>query len=245
MEAMAEIVRLVQQAVQSNGARQNAIAEHSIELRPGVVPRGWITGDHGLEEIRRSLDRAEKLLRKLIEADLEDEGMIRVWIPGEFAEAILPLQANSLHDEVIERIHRRLNASWSYVDLVSWEPLIRPDETPILFLLIRLPLGKPQKGHMAIGEEHNLSGVHFHYTKLDGRRSDVIFAFGDNAPEPAYPLKWERHGKGKAKFHPSPEVWNWKKRANINEVCCAARLDLPSGTRFFTPSKEARFLLPM
>jgi hypothetical protein len=122
---------------------------------------------------------------------------------------------------------------------------VRVDETPVLYLLLRLPLGKPHKGYKLLGEEHNLSGIHFHYARLDGQRSDILFAFGQDPPEPDYPVKWERHGTNKAKFWPKPENWNFAKRENINMVCCAARNGMATGTRFFTPSKGSQFLLPM
>lgn len=38
-----------------------------------------------------------------------------------------------------------------------------------------------------------------------GIRSDVLFAFGRNPPDPENPVTWERHGSGKARYFPDPE----------------------------------------
>ncbi|MEN3973503.1 hypothetical protein [Emcibacter sp. SYSU 3D8] len=274
MTIIDEIILSLQNAIQSNNARDEALAENLLTLGAGDIPENLSTQEYGVEGIRRWLHRAEKLLNESVKVHQESSDAretlssqelsktiqqfqkrergsenrlvdsISIRGPVELVEAMRHFRAEELHNAVIEHLHQRLNASWSYVDVVSWERLILLEETPILFL-ITLPLGKPDKKHIVLGEEHNRSGIHFHYAKLDGARSDVIFAFGKNTDAPKYPVKWERHASGKAQFRPSPDKWNEKKRININEVCSAARQNLPVGTRLFTPSKQSQFLLPI
>lgn len=228
-----EIVSLVRRALANNDVRMDAIAEASKELKQGLVSEGLL-GDFSPYVIRRPLVRAEKLLADKMDAQGRPE-----ILPGDTLAEV----SEALRGSVIEHFYQRLNASWSYIDVVSWEGLLIPAEMPRLFMLTA-PLGKPHKGHIVIGEEHNQSGIHFHYAKLDGKRSDILFAFGAKPPIAGRPITWERHGKGKAKFFPRPDDWNDRKRENVNEVCVAARLDMSAGTRFYTPSNEARFLLP-
>lgn len=237
-----EIVNLVQAAVRLNVERSDAIDVSVVELGAGAVPREWLGRDRSPELIRETIRRAEAMVERVVELDRGHEG-VRVAVPNDLFESTAALRADEVWHAVIEHMHGRLNASWSYVDVVEWEPLITFEHAPVLYLLT-LPLGKPHKGHKLIGEEHNLSGIHFHYANLDGKRSDILFAFGDDPPWPNYPVKWERHGTGKAKFRPQPENWNFPKRENINLVCCSARDGLPADTRFFRPSKGSRYLLP-
>lgn len=231
-------------AVHLNEARQSAIFERLTHQRAGEMLQDWPEDYQKIEHIRRPLALAEARVRDLVGVRHPTGDTFVPNVASDIKIPFSPLLEEGVREMLIERTHRRLNASWSYVDVVSWERLIRPKDTPFLFQLC-LPLGKPHKRHMVIAEEHNKSGVHFHYSKLDGKRSDVLFSFGEDPPDPHHPIKWERHATGKAKFWPIPDEWNLKKRVNINQVCCAARNDLPSTMRFFKPSKEARFLLPM
>lgn len=239
------VVAQVRRAIELNQARESATADALTELLPGDLPEDWPFSDLTSDLIRDPLRRAEALLHEQVAVIDDGDNTIRLEVPEEVAAGLNELDRAAVQNMMIERTLQRLNASWSYIDIVDWAPLVRVDETPVLYLLLRLPLGKPHKGHKLLGEEHNLSGIHFHYARLDGQRSDILFAFGQNPPEPNFPVKWERHGTNKAKFRPRPENWNFAKRENINTVCCAARANLAADTRFFTPSKESQFLLPM
>jgi hypothetical protein len=168
---------------------------------------------------------------------------VRYDISERLRERLSAIGLDQLRAEAIERVEERLNASWSYVDVVAWTFAITPTETPVLFFL-SIDLDQSHKNHKLIGEEHNLSGLHFHYTNLEGRRSDILFAFGRDPVDPQYPIKWERHATGKAKFRPTVERWNDRKRININSVCCSARNKMAPKTRFYQPSKESQYLYP-
>lgn len=201
-----------------------------------------IDDGHHPQLIIGQIERAEALLSDIVGTHILREGDGESWVPDDLVEAMAPLRSAEVRAAVIEHPLLRLNASWSYLDLVAWEPLISRADTPILFQLCR-NLGKADKKHQVIAEEHNLSGVHFHYARLDGARSNILFAFGSTPNDPDNPVTWERHGAGR--FKPKPDEWNRKKRLNINLVCGKVRGDLAPGTRWFTPSKEALFLLPM
>jgi hypothetical protein len=239
-----EFVTELQRALAMNAAREDAIAASLAELPAGAVPDGWQFADVTPELIRNHVGRAEAILREHVEIVHESDTSMELNVPGAVGAALDELGRDTLRGTMIEQMLHRLNASWSYVDIVAWKPLIVPDEAPLLYLLT-LPLGKAHKKHQLFGEAHNLSGVHFHYARLDGKRSDILFAFGQDPPDRLYPIKWERHGTNKAKFFPKPETWNVAKRENVNAVCCAARDRMADDTRFFTPSKQARFLLPI
>lgn len=238
-----DVVAEVRQALIMNEARKEAIASSLSELRTGVVPEGWPSAEFTPELIRHRLRRAEALLREQVGLIRENGAVIGFDLPDKVEITLGELEWDALRGAVIEQTLRRINASWCYIDVIAWSPLILPNETPVLYL-ITLPLGQPHKKRQLLGEEHNLSGVHFHYAKLDGKRSNILFAFGHTPPDHRYPVSWERHGTNKAKFFPKPEAWNFAKRENVNAVCCAARDEMHQDTRYFVPSKEAQFLLP-
>lgn len=244
---ISDVVAKIRRAIEMNDARESAIEEALLELGLGSVPDGWPSFDMTPEQVRCPLYEAEALLEKqVISIPVEHDGNI-ICIPFNNIEELKQFDCNAVRNMMIGETLFRLNASWSYIDIVKWEPLVQADAFPLLFRILTLPLGKPDKKHQLIGEEHNRSGIHFHYARLDGARSNILFAFGKNPPEPKYPVKWERHGGSKAKIkpNPKPENWNYNKRKNINKICEKAREKLPPDTRFFTPSKESQFLLPM
>lgn len=166
-----EILALVQQALVGNFLRNEAIAERLSETGAGEITMSGIDDGHHPQLIIRQIERAEALLSDIVRTHLLKEGDGESRMPDDLAEAMAPLRSAQLRDAVIERPLRRINASWSYVDLVAWEHLVSRADTPILFQLSR-DLGKPDRKHQVIAEEHNLSGVHFHYARLDGTRSD-------------------------------------------------------------------------
>lgn len=202
------------------------------EMRRGF-PRQYLGQEDNLRALRGQLNVVRQFTVNVVSSNIIEE----------FEQ----LDCNAVRNMMIGETLFRLNASWSYIDIVQWEPLVKEDAFPLLFRMLRLPLGKPDRKHQLIGEEHNRSGIHFHYARLDGARSNILFAFGKNPPEPEHPVKWEGHGTSKAKIkpNPKPENWNYNKRKNINKICKKARAKLPQGTRFFTPSKKSQFLLPM
>lgn len=198
-----------------------------------------------IEQILRGARKAEEIasewVRELHRRGVTEEEILAIL---EAQTALGVFDWSALGAAYIESLHDRLRAQWSFLDVVEWTPLVSQETTPVLRMMT-MPLGKPHKKHQIVGEEHNLSGIHFHYTQRDGRRSDILFAFGSDPQSPEHPVKWERHGTKKAKFHPRIEEWGVPKRENINEVCCAARDKMAEDSRFFHPSKEALYLLPI
>ncbi|WP_380879553.1 hypothetical protein ACFB49_22930 [Sphingomonas sp. DBB INV C78] len=242
---MVNLSGLIETALVAHARRQSEITE-KLKLFGGEKEgRVWQGSNYPIEAIREPLLEAERMLTQIYGLDGADEEALAAISSSPFLTGLGERYGEALRLAAIERRCWRMNASWSYVDLVEYSPLIDRSDTPILFLVVRLPLGKPHKGHRVEAEEHNLSGYHLHYARLDGMRSDILFAFGSNPPEPEFPVKWERHGSGKARYFPQPETWNRKKRLNVNQVCLAARNKLPSDARFFIPGKESLFLLPM
>ncbi|WP_265528778.1 hypothetical protein [Sphingomicrobium marinum] len=238
---VAGISQLIQLALERNLARGEEIGQQVRELFPSKEPLFWNESNVPVDNIRAPLREAERLLRDINITDGPNPGVSETPHLRELRQRYGEL----VQATFIELGSQRLNASWSYIDLVEVAPLIDPIETPVLYLVVTLPLGKSHKKHEVTAEEHNQSGYHLHYAKLNGIRSDVLFAFGRNPPDPENPVTWERHGSGKARYFPDPESWNFKKRENVNKVCLAAKAKLPSDARLFTPSRNSKFLLPI
>lgn len=238
---MSGIPELIQLALQRNLARQEEIGHQVRELFPSMGPRVWRESNFPVDTIRAPLRVADRLLGNIYVTD----GQNPVVSQTPHLRDLRQRYGELVQSTFIELGSQRLNASWSYIDLVEVAPLIDPVDTPVLYLVVTLPLGKPHKNHEVITEEHNQSGYHLHYAKLNGIRSDVLFAFSSNPPDPENPVTWERHGSGKARYFPDPDSWNFRKRENVNKVCLAAKAKLPSDARLFTPSQGSKFLLPI
>jgi hypothetical protein len=238
---VAGISQLIQLALERNSARQEEIEHQVRELFPSKEPRAWHESNFPVDIIRAPLREADRLLGNIYVTDELNPGVSQMPHLRELRQRYGEL----VQATFIELGSQRLNASWSYIDLVEVAPLIDPVDTPVLYLVVTLPLGKSHKKHEVTAEEHNQSGYHLHYAKLNGIRSDVLFAFGRNPPDPENPVTWERHGSGKARYFPDPDSWNFKKRENVNKVCLAAKAKLPSDARLFTPSQCSKFLLPI
>ncbi|MCW1985376.1 UNVERIFIED_ORG: hypothetical protein M2348_001108 [Sphingomonas sp. R1F5B] len=238
---MAGVSNRIQLALDRNWARQEEIAHRVRELCPSSGPKTWRESKFSVDTIRAPLREADRLLENIYVTD----GKNPVAFETPHLRDLRQRYGELIQATFIELGSQRLNASWSYIDLVEVAPLIDPVDTPVLYLIVTLPLGKPHKKHEVTAEEHNQSGYHLHYAKLNGIRSDVLFAFGSNPPDPENPVTWERHGTGKARYFPDPDSWNIKKRENVNKVCLAAKAKLPSGARMFTPSQDSKFLLPI
>lgn len=232
---------LIQRALERNSARQEEIERNLRELFPSREPRAWRESNFLIDNIRAPLREAERLLEQIYIKD----GQNPVIAETPHLRDVRQRLGELVQATFIELGSQRLNASWSYIDLVEVVPLINPVDTPLLYLVVTLPLGKAHKKHEVTAEEHNRSGYHLHYAKLNGIRSDVLFAFGRNPPDPENPVTWERHGSGKARYFPDPDSWNLKKRENVNKVCLAAKAKLPNDARLFTPSHGSKFLLPI
>lgn len=238
---MAGVSELIQLALERNMTRQEEIEHHLRELSPSPKPTAWRDRNLSVDLVRAPLREADRILEDIYINDEQKLGPPRTPHLRDLRQRYGELVQASF----IEIGSHRLNASWSYIDLVEVTPLIDPADTPMLYLVVTIPLGKPHKKHEVTAEEHNQSGYHLHYAKLNGIRSDVMFAFGINPPDPKNPVTWERHGSGKARYFPDPDSWNFKKRQNVNEVCLAAKAKLPSNARLLTPSKGSKFLLPI
>ncbi len=238
---MTGISDLIQLALERNSARQEEIGHRVRELLPSSEPMAWRESNFPVDTIRAPLREADRLLENIYVMDGQNPVVSQTPHLGDLRQR----HGELIQATFIELGSQRLNASWSYIDLVEVAPLIDPVDTPVLYLVMTLPLGKPHKKHEVIAEEHNQSGYHLHYAKLNGIRSDVLFAFGSNPPDPENPVTWERHGAGKARYFPDPDSWNFKKRENVNKVCLAAKAKLPSSSRLFTPSQGSKFLLPI
>lgn len=235
-----DILRLVRTALERNDTHRQTVDRLAERVRPRVPIEEWSDTYAAQQEIFTPLREAEERLRARIGQDGPPARDPMIVDLGEQIDRGERTVRDRLRDGYFERFHRRFNASWSYLDLMSREPLITEAETPILYLLV-LPLGKPDKKHGIIKEEHNRSGYHFHYSKLNGLRSDILLSFSRVTPKPDYPVTWERHGDGK--FFPKPEHWGYKKCVNVNEVCVTIRSRMSASTTFYTPSKEAQLLL--
>lgn len=238
---MAGISDLIQLALERNWARQEEIEYRVRELFPSSEPKTWGESNFPVDTIRAPLREADRLLENIYVTEEQNPVVSQTPHLRDLRQRFGEL----IQATFIELGSQRLNASWSYIDLVEVAPLIDPVDTPVLYLVVTLPLGKPHKKHEVTAEEHNQSGYHLHYAKLNGIRSDVLFAFGSNPPDPKNPVTWERHGTGKARYFPDPDSWNFKKRENVNKVCLAAKAKLPSDARLFTPSQNSKFLLPI
>lgn len=238
---VAGISEFIQLALERNSARQEEIGHRVRELFPSKEPRAWHESNFPIDIIRAPLQEADRLLKNFYVTDGENPAGSQTPYLWDLRKRYGEL----LQGNFIELGSQRMNASWSYIDLVEVAPLIDPVDTPVLYLIVALPLGKSHKKHEVIAEEHNQRGYHLHYAKLNGIRSDVMFAFGRNPPDLDNPVTWERHGSGKARYFPDPDTWNLKKRENVNKVCLDAKAKLPSDARLFTPSQGSKFLLPI
>lgn len=238
---LSDVVENIQLALKRNATRQEEIGHRVRELVPSTELRAWRDSNFPVDIIRDPLRVAEQRLENIYVTD----GQYPIFSQTPYLRNLKRQYGELVQSTFIELGSQRLNASWSYIDLVEVTPLIDPIDTPMLYLVLTLPLGKPHKQHQVTAEEHNHSGYHLHYAKLNGIRSDVLFAFGSNPPDPENPVTWERHGTGKARYFPDPDSWSFKKRENVNKVCLGAKAKLPSDARMFKPSQGSKFLLPI
>ena len=238
-----DTVALLRAAITVNKNRSRAFVEGSRHVGPGNNANIWPY---------RAIDdeASEEAIIRCVEQKLRSEQHVGEAHDRKLGEIAATTLLNELTENEVDRIagarvlrfHERMSVSWGYIDRMSSTPLVREADAPVLYFAL-IALDKSHGGHGLIRENHH-RGYHYHYVDGAKRRSDVLLSFGLQPPDPENPVTWERHGEGHATFSPNVDRWGRQKRESINRVCCRNAKKLTRAV-FFTPSKNADFLLPM
>lgn len=162
-----------------------------------------------------AVERVDMILREQLELPTGDpagalqglEGLVLPVLGEMLAEPGLRKLARSRVSRMVERSR----IVRGYIDVICTEPMVRPDNTPVLYYTI---LAVPGAG--ALMRENHGKGYHFHYSDDGRRRADILLTFSRTLTDA---VTWEPHAVRNADFKARVPTWGSKKRSSVQAVC--------------------------